>query len=169
VPGWVKSLAGAAAFVNVRTHFGLACPSPRHASRRAAHVRDAAPCCSRSRSRSCARPREHDALTPACTPAARTPTRRLGWTFGPFFLRRASPPRIGRPRRHGLAVVGYLAHAVAGEEAPLPWSPSSRLATGRTSHARTCADRGRHARRHPWRRPRLRRVSRCDAPSAANT
>jgi hypothetical protein len=69
VPGWVKSLAGAAAFVNARTHFGLACPSPRHASRRAAHVRDAAPCCLRSCSRSCARPRGHDALTPACTPA----------------------------------------------------------------------------------------------------
>jgi hypothetical protein len=45
---------------------------------------------------------------------ARTPTRRRGWTFGPFFLRRASPPRFGRPRRHGLAMVGYFAHAVAG-------------------------------------------------------
>jgi hypothetical protein len=53
VPGWVESFAGAAAFVIARTHSDLAYPSRRRTPRRAARVRDAALCCSRSRSRSC--------------------------------------------------------------------------------------------------------------------
>jgi hypothetical protein len=52
MPGWVESFVGAAAFVNTRMHFGLAYPSRRRTPCRAARVRDAALCCSRSRSRS---------------------------------------------------------------------------------------------------------------------
>jgi hypothetical protein len=52
VPGWVNSFAGAAAFVDARSLSGLAYPSRCRTSCRAARVRDAAPCRSRSRSRS---------------------------------------------------------------------------------------------------------------------
>jgi hypothetical protein len=65
------------------------------------------------------RARDHAGPTLSCQCApqhARTPTRGRGWIFGTFLLRWASPPRIGRPRRHGLAVVGYFAHAVARGE-----------------------------------------------------
>jgi hypothetical protein len=67
----------------------------------------------------------------------RTPTRKARLDLWSLFLRRASPPRFCRPRRHGLAVVGCFAHAVAGEGAPPSWLPSARLATGRSFLART--------------------------------
>jgi hypothetical protein len=67
VPGWVKSLAGAAAFVNARAPSCLACLSRCRTPRRAARVCDPAPARSRSHSRVC--PRGHDALAPVCTPA----------------------------------------------------------------------------------------------------
>jgi hypothetical protein len=41
-----------------------------------------------------------------------------------------------RSRRHGLPVVGCFARVVAGERAPLSWSPSARLAAGRSFLAR---------------------------------
>jgi hypothetical protein len=84
---------------------------------------------------------------------------RLG--LWPLLLRRTSSLHSCRPRRHGLAVEGCLAHVDAEEGAP-PSSPASaRFATGRRFHLRvfvpSCC---RLVRRHPWRRPKLRRAAR---------
>jgi hypothetical protein len=165
-PGWVKSLAGAAAFVNARTPFCLICPSRHRTPRRAARVRNPAP--ARSRSRAC--PRGHNALAPTCTPACAhaNPEARLDlWSLflAPGLVavfRSTAPPR---PRRGRV----LCARGRRGEHRSLGRQVHALPPFGASSHARTCADRGRLARRHPWRRPELRRVSRRDAPSAANT
>jgi hypothetical protein len=99
---------------------------------------------------------------------ARTPTRKARLDLWSHFLRRASRMCSCRPRRHGLAVAGCFTHAVIGEGALSSWSPSARLATGRSFLARVCADCGLLAHRHPWRRPELRRGSRRVAPFSAN-
>jgi hypothetical protein len=75
------------------------------------------------------------------------------------------------PRRRasvGLAVVGCFAHAVAGEGAPLLVTKCTPCHRPQLPRTRACADCGRLARRHPWRRPELCRVSRRVAPFAAN-
>jgi hypothetical protein len=109
--------------------------------------------------------------TPSCQRApqhARTPTWKARLDLWSLFLRWASRMRSCRPRLHGLAVAGCFAHAVVGEGAPSSWSPSARLATGRSFLARVCADCGRLARRHPWRWPEIRRGSHRAAPFSAN-
>jgi hypothetical protein len=63
---------------------------------------------------------------------ARTPTRKARLDLWSLFLRRASRVRFCRPRRHGLVVVGCFAHVVTGGRAPSSWSPSARLAAGRS-------------------------------------
>jgi hypothetical protein len=67
----------------------------------------------------------------------RTLTRKARLDLWSLFLRRASRVCFFRPRRHGLAVVGCFAHAVAGGRAPSSWSPSARLAAGRSFLAHT--------------------------------
>jgi hypothetical protein len=103
--------------------------SRHRAPHRAARVHDPAPARSRSRAGT--------TLSRERAPQhTRTPTRKARLDLWSLFLRRASPPRFCRPRRHDLAVVGCFAHAVAGEGAQPSWLPSARLATDRSFLAR---------------------------------
>jgi hypothetical protein len=90
----------------------------------------------------CRRVRVHARVRAGTTPSlqrapqhARTPTQKARLGLWPLFLRRASRMRSCRPHRHGLAVARCFVHAVAGEGAPSSWSPSARLATGRSFFA----------------------------------
>jgi hypothetical protein len=159
-PGWVESLAGAAAFINTRTPFAQ--PSPFHR-----RVHTVLPAFTFTRRRVRVHARVRAGTTPSRQHApqhARTPTRKTRLDLWFLFLRRASRMRSCQPRRHDLAVAGCFAHAVAGEGAPSSWSLSACLATGLSFLARVCADCGLLAHRHPWRRLELRCGSRRVAP-----
>jgi hypothetical protein len=52
-----------------------------------------------------------------------------------------------------------------GKGEPCPWPPRAHPATAVNPHELPRANRGRRARRHPWRRAGLRREHRRDAPS----
>jgi hypothetical protein len=96
---------------------------------------------------------------------ARALARKVRLGLWPLFLRRTSTLRTCRPRLHGLAVGVCFAHAVTEKGTLSSWSASAHLATGRRfhTHTRLCPNCGCLVRRHPWRRPELRRGLRCTA------
>jgi hypothetical protein len=89
---------------------------------------------------------------------ARALARKARLGLWPLFLRWLSMLRSCRPRRHGLVVGVCFAHAVVENGASSSWSASAHLATGRRFHTHAFVpDCGCLVRRHPWRRPELRR------------
>jgi hypothetical protein len=89
-----------------------------------------------------------------------THARPSGDKAAPLILFACAFPRrrlLGCPRRPGLAVAGQAAHAVAkGRGTDSLAAKDAPYLTEPRTHARSYADRGRRARRRPWRRAGLR-------------
>jgi hypothetical protein len=110
------------------------------------------------RARSCARPCGPRRPRTGVHPSTRAPQPwRRGRAFGPFScLRRRSPPCLGRPRRSVPAMAMWVVRTVAKRR--------GCHVRGRPEHTAvhpvvfTPTNRGRRARRLPWRRAGLRRA-----------